>query len=391
MRLSNMSWYDIKQQVDNLATSWESFKSNNEKRLQHIETNQNTDVIIEEQVKTLNTELDKCREKINNLILQEKRPGMLNSSNKTNLQYKQFADYLRHGNTIANSINTKAATKCPVAHETIPADLYEEITARTMFLSPIRRLSSKLRLSDSERFDYLLAPNAYGATWCDDTNAPSNAQEKICKGTIAVQTLYSQPYISSKIINDIDFDAIEWLIGSISYDFAKAENAAFVKGDGQNQPQGIISNSADIAKTYTTTEKNLVAEDIIKYFTSIDPEYLDEKNTAFLMSPGFIAKARLLKDNTGRYIWMPEAGEADSIMGIKLYPNTALGKGEEETVEAIYGNFRRGYQIVDRTNIEILRDPFTQQPFIKFYITKRLGAGVINKSAFNLLLSSAKP
>ena len=43
-----------------------------------------------------------------------------------------------------------------------------------------------------------------------------------------------------------------------------------------------------------------------------------------------------------------------------------------------YGDFRRGYTIVDRIGTRVLRDAFTDKPFIKFYTTKRVGGDVTN-------------
>ena len=49
------------------------------------------------------------------------------------------------------------------------------------------------------------------------------------------------------------------------------------------------------------------------------------------------------------------------------------------------GDFATGYQIVDRIGIRILRDPFTDKPFVKFYTTKRVGGDVVNYEAIKLL------
>ena len=49
-----------------------------------------------------------------------------------------------------------------------------------------------------------------------------------------------------------------------------------------------------------------------------------------------------------------------------------------------YGDFRAGYQIVDRVGVRVLRDPFTAKPFVKFYTTKRVGGDVVNFEAIKL-------
>jgi HK97 family phage major capsid protein len=49
-----------------------------------------------------------------------------------------------------------------------------------------------------------------------------------------------------------------------------------------------------------------------------------------------------------------------------------------------FGDFRSAYKIVDRQGIYMMRDPYTEKPFVKFYATKRVGADIVNKNAIRL-------
>ena len=70
-----------------------------------------------------------------------------------------------------------------------------------------------------------------------------------------------------------------------------------------------------------------------------------------------------------------------SILGAPLYFGTDVPVVGSNALAAIYGDFKRAYQIVDRTGIRVLRDPFTDKPFVKFYTTKRVGGAVVNFEA----------
>jgi HK97 family phage major capsid protein len=50
-----------------------------------------------------------------------------------------------------------------------------------------------------------------------------------------------------------------------------------------------------------------------------------------------------------------------------------------------FGDFRRGYLVVDRTGIRVLRDPYSAKPYVLFYTTKRVGGGVQDYDAIKLL------
>ena len=45
----------------------------------------------------------------------------------------------------------------------------------------------------------------------------------------------------------------------------------------------------------------------------------------------------------------------------------------------------RGYLIVDRVGIRILRDPYSSKPYVLFYTTKRVGGGMQNFEAIKLM------
>ena len=45
------------------------------------------------------------------------------------------------------------------------------------------------------------------------------------------------------------------------------------------------------------------------------------------------------------------------------------------------GDFKSAYKIVDRSGINLLRDPYTDKPFVRFYAVKRVGGDVVNPDA----------
>jgi HK97 family phage major capsid protein len=54
-----------------------------------------------------------------------------------------------------------------------------------------------------------------------------------------------------------------------------------------------------------------------------------------------------------------------------------------------FGDFNRGYLIVDRAGVTVLRDPYTAKPYVLFYTTKRVGGGMQDFSAIKFLKFSA--
>jgi HK97 family phage major capsid protein len=50
-----------------------------------------------------------------------------------------------------------------------------------------------------------------------------------------------------------------------------------------------------------------------------------------------------------------------------------------------FGDFSRGYLMVDRTGVRVLRDPYSAKPYVLFYTTKRVGGGVQDFDAIKLV------
>jgi HK97 family phage major capsid protein len=61
----------------------------------------------------------------------------------------------------------------------------------------------------------------------------------------------------------------------------------------------------------------------------------------------------------------------------------------EDSLSVAFGDFRRGYLVVDRVGVRVLRDPYSAKPYVLFYVTKRVGGGVADFDAIKLLKFAA--
>ena len=58
-------------------------------------------------------------------------------------------------------------------------------------------------------------------------------------------------------------------------------------------------------------------------------------------------------------------------------------------IAALYGDMEATYLIVDRVGIRVLRDPYSNKPFVMLYTTKRVGGGVHNPEPMRALKIAA--
>jgi HK97 family phage major capsid protein len=104
-----------------------------------------------------------------------------------------------------------------------------------------------------------------------------------------------------------------------------------------------------------------------------------------------VSDIRKFKDADGNYIWQPssEAGQPSTLLGYPLIEAEDMPDMSSGNSFMAFGDFRRGYLIVDRQGVRVLRDPFSAKPYVLFYTTKRVGGGVQDFEAIKLLKAAA--
>ena len=103
-----------------------------------------------------------------------------------------------------------------------------------------------------------------------------------------------------------------------------------------------------------------------------------------------IEKVRLLIQD-GKFTWQPglQAGEPDRLLGFVVEEFNDIADYATGALVGIFADFAKTYQIVDRIQMSLLRDPYTQKPFVELYARKRVGGDVTNFDSCKLLEASA--
>lgn len=117
---------------------------------------------------------------------------------------------------------------------------------------------------------------------------------------------------------------------------------------------------------------------------SVNAKY--RRNSAFLMNRRTLSAARRLKDKDGNYLWQARLGESleTSLLGFPVHECEDMPDMAADAAAVAFGDFRRGYLIVDRQGVQLLRDPYSAKPYVMFYATKRVGGGIMDFNALRL-------
>lgn len=281
-----------------------------------------------------------------------------------------------------------------------PREWDRTITDKLVILSEMRSLATVQTISGNG-FKKLFNLRGTTSGWVGETAArPETVAPTF--GSMDFQTgeLYANPAATQQMLDDAEVDLEAWLAGEVETEFAYQEGLAFVSGTGANgRPNGILtyitggSNAAANPLGAITTVNSgaaatVTADGIINLIHALPTAFT--QGARFAMNKGTLAAVRLLKDTTNNYLWQPsyQAGQPSTLSGYAVSEIAAMPALAASSKSILFGDFARTYLIIDRVGTRILRDPFTNKPFVMFYTTKRVGGGVVNPEAMKALNTS---
>ena len=115
------------------------------------------------------------------------------------------------------------------------------------------------------------------------------------------------------------------------------------------------------------------------------------QNSVWMMSKATLATARQIKTSNGDYVWQPsaQAGTPATLLGYPVVEAEDMPAIAANSLSVVFGDFRAGYMIVDRIGLSVLRDPYSNNPYVTFHAVRRVGGGVVDFDAIKCLKFSA--
>ena len=321
-------------------------------------------------------------------------------------EVKSFVDgYLRHGRESEVKAQTKAMSQgsLPDGGYAVPRAIDEAIAMVLKRISPIRTVAQVVQTGTSG-YRKLIQTSGAASGWTSETGArPETASPRFMEVVPPYGELYANPSATQAMLDDAVFDLEGWLAEEIGREFARAEGAAFVNGSGTNQPRGFLqapqAAQGDAVRPYGTLQF-LVSGNAAGFDAAPDLKLLDlvhalkaghRQGAVFVMNSATLGALRKLKGTDGQYLYQNSLVDGHPVR-LLCYPVLEaedmpdVGAG---AVPIAFGNFAAGYLITERSTTTILRDTYTNKPFVNFYATKRIGGQVLNSDAIKLFKISA--
>ena len=414
---------EVKTAVDALGHAFEEFKKANNEKLAEIEKKGFADPLTVEKVEKVNEEVSRLQaevkaagERADRLETAFKRaPGSRDEqkAEAIEMERKAVQEFMRKGGQsyMGDYFRSHAEFKTmsvgsdPDGGYTVLPDTTGQIVSKIYETSPMRQIASVQTIS-TDALEGVIDKDEATTGWVGETGSRGDtATPQMAKWRIPVHEQYANPKATQQLLDDASVNIEEWLAMKVADKMARTENTAFVNGSGVGKPRGFTDytsaavTTSDASRTWGVIEykatgvagsygtaTSAAANNLIDFVHKLKSGY--RQGAVWVMNRKSLGAARQIQDGNGSYIWLPSmtAGQNSTLLGYPVVEMEDLADYSTTDAFAVwFGNFKQGYQIVDRQGIRVLRDPFTSKPYVQFYTTKRVGGDVLNTEAIKAL------
>lgn len=385
---------EVKSAIEKVNQAFEEFKNTNDEKLKA----KSDDVVVSAKLEKIESAIDGFQTTIDELNARI-AAGAGGGEQLRDPEYTgEFNAYFKTGveTSRLNEVRAAATKTDGEGGYLAPIEWDRTITTALKQVSPIRQHASVIAISGAG-FSKVISDGQVGSGWVGETAArPATNTPGLSKLDFPLGELYANPAASQGLIDDAEVNIEEWLAGEVRTEFAKQEGVAFLSGDGTNKPHGIltyVTGAANAARhplgaievIKSGAAAAVTADGVLDLIYSLPEEF--EANARLFMSRRSSGAVRKLKNGQGDYLWQPSlaAGQPATLAGEPVVHLPAMPAVGADAIAMLYGDMAETYQVVDRIGVRVLRDPYTNKPFVHFYTTKRVGGGVKNPQSMKAL------
>ncbi|EOZ3809795.1 phage major capsid protein [Citrobacter youngae] len=390
---------DVEQVAQELQAKFDAFKEKNDKRLEAVEQEKGK---LAGEVETLNgklSELDELKSALEEELKQVKRPAGGPQSKAASEHKTAFIGFMRKGKDDGLRELERKALQVGVGEDggyAVPEELDRTILNLLKDEVVMRQEATTITVGGAN-YKKLVNLGGTASGWVGETDSrPETDASKLGQIEPFMGEIYGNPQATQTMLDDAFFNVEDWINSELAIEFAEQEEIAFTSGNGTKKPKGFLAYAStldpDKTRAFGTLQHILsgaaagvTADAIIKLVYTL--RKVHRNGAKFMMNNNSLFATRILKDSEGNYLWRPglELGQPSSLVGYGVAENEQMPDIAADAKAIAFGNFKRGYTIVDRIGTRILRDPYTKKPFVGFYTTKRTGGMLVDSQAIKLL------
>lgn len=413
---------EIKQLFEEKQKAFHEYKAANDERIAKLEKHEGV-AELEQKLDRINKDMDERDERIEKQFAELKRFGTAQNGQEQEAEVKSaFNKLLRSGSSARmteSEVEALAKKQAEMSNGRVSAsefksamiagsdpdggyfvlpDLDKSIMKLAQEEVALMNLAQVVTTSSSV-YNKRVRISGSGYTWeGEETHPETTETPKYSVLAFPVHTIAANPSISQELLQDADVNVEAELMEAMNADFVEGIGDALINGNDNRRPRGLLSYSTvkeanwkwgSLAYTPTGAASGFAAEHggdaLINTLYSLKTPYLS--NATWLMNRNTLAEIRKMKDGQGNYLWQPsfQIGQPDTLLGYGLRLDSKMPNIGANATPIAFGDFRRGYLVVRRSGMTLIRDQYTQKPYVVFSTRMRLGGGVQNFEAIKLL------
>ena len=312
--------------------------------------------------------------------------GRTPQSGRASDAYKQaFWDSIRQRNFIdpQNSLSIGVDTE---GGYLVPDEYERRLVSALQEENIFRRLATIIKTSSGDRKIPVVTGHGEAA-WMDENGAYTESDESFGQTTIGAYKLGTAIKISEELLNDSVFDLESYIATEFARRIGTKEEEAFLVGDGQSKPTGVL-NSAEAG--VTTAGTSISFDDVMDLYHSLRSVY--RSKAVWLLNGTTVKALRKLKDGNGNYIWQPsvQLGQPDMILNRPYYTSNFVPDLTAGNKVMAFGDFSY-YWIADRQgrSFKRLNELYAANGQIGFLASQRVDGKLILPEAVKVMTLKA--
>lgn len=430
--MTDSSMVALTRSINQIGEAFEEFKKVNDQRIEALNSGKDSlakelgeklgriegDISkVTDLKKQIETEMKLQRERIEELETRASKPGKTAGEKLADEYRSTFNDWLRQRGQSASheqrmqelqrkAHETKAVTIASPAGGgyAVPEEIRREIERLEKKFSPVRDLVSVVQIGTSD-YKELIDLKGTSSGWVGESGSRTATNTPTLREIVPTQgELYAYPQVSEWSLDDIFFNVEQWLAESVAEEFAIQEGTAVISGNGTSKPTGMTNTAPVSTADFASPLRAAAAYQFVPSLSDSSPPVAEVMPDAlidlvytlntryramatFVMNSMTTGAVRKLKDSTGQYLWSPGLanGQPDRLLGYPLATWEQMDDISTNGLPIAFGDFKRGYVLVDRTGMRITRDDVTAIGHVKFFVRRREGGIVKNNDAIKFL------
>lgn len=306
-------------------------------------------------------------------------------------------DEMREAVNIGEDAEIKALT---VADDTaagflVPEDWRAELIEKDLVeIDPLRSLA-RVVTTNRNSIQWPSKTAHVSATW-EAEGATSTADTNLAFGNIEIPVHKIRVVVdaTTEMIEDSAFNIESLLRDEFSTQLSFEEGEQFIAGNGIGKPTGFTTDATIQAAATDSGTADSISSDwewVPKLMVSLKRPYMNA--STWLMNRTTFGVVLSTNDGESRPYMLPNTDRALPmvIYGHNIELSESMPDVAADAFPIAFGDFRKGYIIVDRVGMSIQVDPFTQNMTdkVRFIGRMRVGGAVVVPEAIALLKVSA--